>query len=74
MYRFHIKDNGIGIDEKYINRIFMPFQRAVGGSKYEGTGIGLAIVKRVIENHGGRIWVDSKIGEGTTFYFTIPKQ
>ena len=72
MYRFHIKDNGIGIDKKFINRIFMPFQRAVSGSKYEGTGIGLAIVKRVIENHGGRIWVDSKIGEGTTFYFTIP--
>ncbi|MHB8581447.1 MAG: ATP-binding protein [Ignavibacteriaceae bacterium] len=74
VYRFHIKDNGIGIDEKFINRIFMPFQRAVSGSKYEGTGIGLAIVKRVIENHKGRIWVDSKIGEGTTFYFTIPKQ
>ena len=72
MYRFHIKDNGIGIDDSFKNRIFMPFQRAVSGSKYEGTGIGLAIVKRVIENHGGRIWVDSKIGAGTTFYFTIP--
>ncbi len=71
--RFHIKDNGIGIDDKFINKIFMPFQRAVSGSKYEGTGIGLAIVKRVIENHGGIIWVDSKIGSGTTFYFTIPK-
>ena len=73
MYRFFVQDNGIGIGEEHLETIFMPFKRAVTGSKYEGTGIGLPIVKRVIELHGGRVWAESKAGEGTVFYFTIPK-
>lgn len=70
---FFIKDNGIGIEASYLDKIFMPFQRAVHGQEYEGTGIGLAIVKRIIEFHNGRIWVESKKDEGTIFYFIIPK-
>lgn len=72
-YRFFVKDNGIGIDEKQVEKIFMPFQRATSDPKYEGTGIGLAIVKRVIELHGGKVWVESAKEEGTIFYFTVPK-
>jgi signal transduction histidine kinase len=73
VYQFNVKDNGIGLDEQEFENIFEPFQRARTASKYEGTGIGLAIVKRVVDFHGGRIWVTSKVGEGTTFHFTLPK-
>ncbi len=73
MYKFYVKDNGIGIPDGERERIFMPFQRATRDPKYEGTGIGLAIVKRVIEFHGGRVWVESSPDKGTTFYFTVPK-
>lgn len=71
-FKFRVSDNGMGIDKKYFDKIFQIFQTLAPRDKSETAGVGLAIVKKIVENYGGSIWLESEVGSGTTFYFTLP--
>lgn len=73
-WRFDIADNGPGIEEKHHAKVFQMFQTLSPRDEFESTGVGLALVKKIVENWGGSVWVESTVGQGSTFFFTLPKK